>query len=256
MDIIDILNLGFLNYNFYVFFNDSVFRKLQKKNPKFYKQNDDILGCPHFREPRLLFQLKNENIDETINEHLSYCSTCKKPARAICGKEGHKKTQNHYIKLENLEQSSISTLFSQISQNEKDKQKFIEKLIIDIYNLTCGYLGVGCIYVEVDLEVIENFNFFKNARPHFIFDVGDNHLRHIYEFYLVVSRKNQKQCKLRSSCNSYTNTSLNSILIPVPSVYYKSKKAKSRSKNVKKSKSKLKSKLKSKKVGLRNLKNM
>ena len=256
MDDAYVLTLEFLKqFNFYVFFNDTLFRKLQKKTPEFYKQNNDILGCPLFREPRLVFKLKNENIDETTNEDFNY-----------------KKAQNHYITLENLEQLSILTLFSQ--DKEKDKQRFIQQFATGIFSMGPGYLGVGCIYVDlenVDLENVDlkQFNFFKNARPHFNIDVGDDHFRRIYEFYLVVSRKEQKQCKLTSPYKSYTNTtSLNPILVPV---YYKSKKAKSRSKKTKKSTSKSRSKKtkkstsksrskksstksKSKKVGLRSLK--
>lgn len=79
--------------------------------------------------------------------------------------------------------------------------------------------------------------------PCFNIDVGDDHFRHIYEFYLIVSRKDQQQCKLPSHYISYTNTtSLNPNPVPV---YYKSKKSKSR--DLKKIK---KSKAKSKKVGL------
>lgn len=239
MDDAYVLTLEFLKqFNFYVFFNDTLFRKLQKKTPEFYKQNNDILGCPEFRESRLLFQLKNENIDETINEDFNY-----------------KKAQNHYITLENLEQLSILTLFSQ--DKEKDKQRFIQQFATGIRYLDCGYLGVGCVYVDLE-NVNKNFKFFKNARPHFNIDVGDDHFRRIYEFYLAVSRKEQKQCKLPSPYKSYTNTtSLNPILVPV---YYKSKKAKSRSKKTKKStsksRSKSRSKSKSKKVGLRNLRNL
>jgi|688.fasta_scaffold454236_2 hypothetical protein len=237
MDDAYVLTLEFLKqFNFYVFFNDTLFRKLQKKTPEFYKQNNDILGCPEFREPRLLFQLKNENIDETINEDFNY-----------------KKAQNHYITFENLEQLSILTLFSQ--DKKKDKQRFIQQFGTGIRYLDCGYLGVGCVYVDLE-NVNENFKFFENAVPRFNIDVGDDHFRRIYEFYLVVSRKDKEQCKLPSP---YTNTkSLNPILVPV---YYKSKKAKSRSKKIKKSTSKSRSKKsstksKSKKVGLRSLRNL
>ena len=238
MDDAYVLTLEFLKqFNFYVFFNDTLFRKLQKKTPEFYKQNNDILGCPLFREPRLVFKLKNENIDETTNEDFNY-----------------KKAQNHYITLKNLEQLSILTLFSQ--DKEKDKQRFIQQFAAGIRYLEYGYLGVGCVYVDLE-NVNENFKFFENAVPRFNIDVGDDHFRRIYEFYLVVSRKEQKQCKLTSPYKSYTNTtSLNPILVPV---YYKSKKAKSRSKKTKKSTSKSRSKKsstksKSKKVGLRSLK--
>lgn len=242
MDDAYVLTLQFLKqFNFYVFFNDTLFRKLQKKTPEFYKQNNDILGCPEFREPRLVFQLKNENIDETINEDFNY-----------------KKAQNRYITLENLEQLSILTLFSQ--DKEKDKQRFIQQFATGIFSMEPGYLGVGCIYVDLENVDLEQFNFFKNARPHFNIDVGDDHFRRIYEFYLAVSRKEQKQCKLPSPYKSYTNTtSLNPILVPV---YYKSKKAKSRSKKTtskttSKSRSKkTTSKSKSKNVGLKNLRNL
>ena len=151
---------------------------------------------------------------------------------------------------------SISTLFSQVQNKKKDKLKFIKQLAASIRYLECGYLGVGCVYVDLE-NVNENFKFFENAVPRFNIDVGDDHFRRIYEFYLVVSRKEQKQCKLTSPYKSYTNTtSLNPILVPV---YYKSKKAKSRSKKTKKSTSKSRSKKsstksKSKKVGLRSLK--
>ena len=240
MDDVYVLSLEFLKqFNFYVFLNDTLFTKLQKKTPEFYKQNNDILGCPDFREPRLVFQLKSENIDETINEDFNY-----------------KKAQNRYITLKELEKMSISTLFSQVQNKKKDKLEFIKQLAASIRYLECGYLGVGCVYVDLE-NVNENFKFFENAVPRFNIDVGDDHFRRIYEFYLVVSRKEQKQCKLTSPYKSYTNTtSLNPILVPV---YYKSKKSKSRSKKTKKSTSKSRSKKsstnsKSKKVGLRSLK--
>lgn len=224
MDDTYMLTLEFLKqFNFYVFFNETLFTKLQKKNQQFYKKNNNILGCPDFRESRLLFQLKNENIDETINKDLSY------------------KNKDHYITLENLDKLSILTLFSQ--DKKRDKQRFIKQFAAGIKNLECGYLGIGCVYVDLE-NVTENFKFFENAIPRFNIDVGDDHFRHIYEFYLVVSRKDKQQCKLPSHYISYTNTtSLNPISVPV---YYKSKKSKSRSKKIKKSKAKSKSK----KVGL------
>ena len=48
-----------------------------------------------------------------------------------------------------------------------------------------GYLGVGCIYVDLESVDLEQFNFFKNIRPSFNIDVGDDHFRRIYEFYLI-----------------------------------------------------------------------
>ena len=119
MDDVYVLSLEFLKqFNFYVFLNDTLFKKLQKKNPQFYKKDDTILRCPDFREPRLVFQLKNDNIDnETTIENLNY-----------------KKAQNHYITLKDfLEKMSISTLFSQEQNKKKDKLKFIQQLAAGIY---------------------------------------------------------------------------------------------------------------------------
>jgi hypothetical protein len=228
MDDVYVLSLEFLKqFNFYVFLNDTLFKKLQKKNPQFYKKDDTILGCPDFREPRLVFQLKSDNIDnETTIENLNY-----------------KKAQNHYITLKDLEKMSISTLFSQDQNKKKDKLKFIQQLAAGIYSMGPGYLGVGCIYVDLESVDLEQFNFFKNIRPSFNIDVGDDHFRRIYEFYLVVSRKERNTCKPTLYASNTNIKSLNPIL-----VYYKSKKSKSRSKKVKKSKSKAKSK--SKKVSL------
>jgi hypothetical protein len=222
MDDVYVLSLEFLNqFNFYVFLNDALFKKLQKKNPQFYKKDDTILGCPDFREPRLVFQLKSDNIDnETTIENLNY-----------------KKAQNHYITLKDFEKMSISTLFSQDQNKKKDKLKFIQQLAAGIYSVGPGYLGVGCIYVDLESVDLEQFNFFKNIRPSFNIDVGDDHFRRIYEFYLVVSRKERNTCKPTLYASNTNIKSLNPIL-----VYYKSKKSKSRSKKVKKSKAKSKSK--------------
>ena len=211
MDIDLFINYLKQTFNFYVFLSSEIFTKLQKKNPTFYKKSDAILGCPDFRDSRLLVKLKNQNIDETVNDMLNY-----------------KKEKNHYITLKELEKSSISTLFS--DNQTKDREKFITNLLKGISTLESGYLGIGCIYMDLENVVHENFNFLKKAIPIFKIDYGDGLWHTIYEFYLVVNKKNQDvSCKPSSPITDTVFESLNPVL-----VCYKPKSR--RSKKIKKSK--------------------